>query len=278
MMGRGLIINADDFGIANFTPAIVTGFERGFVTSASLLVNRTGSASAAEIANSRDLPIGLHLNLTTGPPVASPGEVSSLLGTDGSFLGEKTLRHHLRANLIQYADIERECRAQLDWFGRMVRLPATHLDGHHHIHIETPVAAAVGPLMREYGIFRVRQPFEEERFFDHLEFSRKAWAAEVNVSTLASRPIFAGSGCRWPTDFLGYGLGWENCTLDRIKSRLSNVQEATAEYMVHVGRADDLRADDPAFRRHFEYDVLASPEFADLLSETGFRRISFADL
>src|SRR5688572_7659443 len=58
---KHLIVNADDFGqsIGN-----IAGFERGIVTSASLMVRSPAAAQAAQYARAHpDLSVGLHLDL-----------------------------------------------------------------------------------------------------------------------------------------------------------------------------------------------------------------------
>src|SRR5829696_8704055 len=60
-----LIVNADDFGqSAGVTRGIIEDFERGIVTSTSLLVSWTAATEAARYARAHPgLAVGLHLDL-----------------------------------------------------------------------------------------------------------------------------------------------------------------------------------------------------------------------
>lgn len=66
-----LIINADDLGYCSARDnAIFQLFQRGVVTSASLLVNSGSSEAALPSALALGLPVGLHFNLTEGVPLS----------------------------------------------------------------------------------------------------------------------------------------------------------------------------------------------------------------
>src|SRR5438067_10426812 len=75
-----LVINADDFGLsAGVNRGILEAHAAGTVSSTSLLVNAPGFADAVRGARSAPgLGVGLHLNLTAGSPVPSPGAVATL--------------------------------------------------------------------------------------------------------------------------------------------------------------------------------------------------------
>src|SRR5579871_2214342 len=86
---RNLIVNADDLGWSDgVNRGIAEGHRNGIVTSASLLANGVAFASALELARAtRGLGVGVHLNLSDGPPCADPESVPSLLGSDGELAG-----------------------------------------------------------------------------------------------------------------------------------------------------------------------------------------------
>src|SRR5205823_345792 len=78
---KGLIVTADDFGLA---PEINEGVElahtNGILTAASLMVN--GAAAEDAVARARRLPslrVGLHLVLVDGPPVLRPERIPDLI-------------------------------------------------------------------------------------------------------------------------------------------------------------------------------------------------------
>jgi len=95
---RNLIVNADDLGwTAGVNRGIAEAHRNGIVTSASLLANGRAFEEAVEFARAtRDLGVGVHLNLSDGPPVAPREAVPSLLNASGAFEGgpDGLLFHH----------------------------------------------------------------------------------------------------------------------------------------------------------------------------------------
>jgi predicted glycoside hydrolase/deacetylase ChbG (UPF0249 family) len=121
MSARELIVNADDFGRSSGTNAgIVKAHEQGIVTSASLMVRWPAAEAAAEYARSRrELSVGLHLDLS-----------------------EWSYRDGERVLVYEHAPIAHEVPRQLELFRSLMGRDPTHLDSHHHVHREEPVASA----------------------------------------------------------------------------------------------------------------------------------------
>lgn len=64
--GKTLIINADDFGVqASTNKAVLELFEKGLISSASLLTVAQDSKDAAIIAAKNKLPVGVHLTINS---------------------------------------------------------------------------------------------------------------------------------------------------------------------------------------------------------------------
>jgi predicted glycoside hydrolase/deacetylase ChbG (UPF0249 family) len=123
MSGNGqkvLVVNADDFGQSDgVTRGIIEAFERGIVTSTSMMVRWNGAQRAAEYARAhRDLAVGLHLDF-----------------------GEWALRDDEWVQLYETVDLHdasrvaREAREQLERFRALLGCDPTHLDSHQHVHM-----------------------------------------------------------------------------------------------------------------------------------------------
>src|SRR5260370_17726545 len=86
-VSRNRIVNADDLGwTAGVNRGIAEAHRHGIVTSASLLANGQAFAEAVELAqDTSGLGVGVHLNLSDGPPVAPPGVAPSLLNDSSQF-------------------------------------------------------------------------------------------------------------------------------------------------------------------------------------------------
>src|SRR5438477_4646814 len=86
--GRRLIVNGDDFGLTlPITEGVIDAFERGILTSASLVATGNAFDRAARYAATHpELDSGVHLMIVQGTPVLSPEQVTSLVQEDGRFL------------------------------------------------------------------------------------------------------------------------------------------------------------------------------------------------
>jgi chitin disaccharide deacetylase len=134
---RRLIVNADDFGqSAGINEGIAAAFDRGIVTSASLMVRWPGAEQAAAIACARPaLGVGLHLDL---------GEWTR----DGA-------DWRPRYEVVPLDDPEAlrsEALRQLARFEALTGSRPTHLDSHQHVHRREPVRAVVRDLASRLGV------------------------------------------------------------------------------------------------------------------------------
>lgn len=142
-----LIVNADDLGAsATVTDPVIAAYDDGLISSASAMVWMSDSNRAAELALTRGIPVGLHLNLTMpfrdagAPPAAR--QIQEHLG--GAFGKESWLRdEHKRRRHID-SRVHEAVRLQLDAFRGLYGEP-THIDGHHHVHVHSAVLACLPP-------------------------------------------------------------------------------------------------------------------------------------
>src|SRR6266436_7175578 len=84
---RFLIVNADDFGRSEaVNGGIVEAFQRGILTSASLVATGAAFEQAVELARQNPgLGVGIHLALNEHDPALPPAQLPSLVLSDGRF-------------------------------------------------------------------------------------------------------------------------------------------------------------------------------------------------
>jgi len=145
------VINADDFGISpRVTDDIVACFAAGRITSTTLIANAPGFDDACALAKRHGFAdrVGVHLNVTVGPPLSSA--MRALYG-DAMAVPE----HRLAAPRDVVRAVEAEFRAQIL---RVIQagIQPSHIDSHHHIINGFPYARAALRVAREFGISRVR--------------------------------------------------------------------------------------------------------------------------
>ena len=150
---KALIVNADDFGLTRgVNDAIIEAFERGNVTSATLMVNTAAFAHAVEQAIARPgLGVGLHFNLTLGRPVAEVHRVATLVDANGNFYSRGALARKFALRRIDGAQVALELRAQYERMAAGGLLP-THIDTHQHLHAFPLCFDAVASACQQAGI------------------------------------------------------------------------------------------------------------------------------
>lgn len=225
-----LIVNADDLGGHTLaTDRILDCFERGTITSATAMVYMSDSERAATLAAERDLPVGLHLNLTQPfdghdvPELARERQLS----VAGLFADVRARRFSFRPDLMRVvaAAVEDQLERFRTTFGR----EPTHIDGHQHVHLSPTVLLS---LPRTFRIRpgkecegRVGRPLRRLRtaVLDHRHGTvQRMFALE------AVHPALGGHG------------------LDRVMELAGGM---TVEIMVHPDRAGDYAAiTDPGWR------------------------------
>lgn len=283
---RHLIINADDLGIGKARDAgILQLFKAGAISSASLLVDGEDAEAAAKQALAVGLPLGLHLNLTEGIAPAT----GSLANTEGQWRGKFGLREALADNRIAASDIAAAIRAQFDRFIALTGELPSHVDGHHHIHVEPAIARILAPIMaREYGVYCLRLPCEqrllavdtppadadfEAGFQSHVARATRQSAEIFQAEHLYSTDAFLGQTC------MGHRLQADSIAQVLAGIASNDPRGTWVELMVHPG----LPATDPQSSefcrspaRAHEMAMLQSPAWQQAIA--GWTRASYRDL
>ncbi|HXF38488.1 MAG TPA: ChbG/HpnK family deacetylase [Blastocatellia bacterium] len=283
---KRLIVNADDFG---FTPGVNTGiihaYKTGIVTSATIMANGEAFDDAVALALANpSLGVGCHLAIVGGRPVAQPDEVSSIVDKEGLLLptlGQFMLR--LARGSVKSEDIAREFRAQVI---RVVNagITPTHFDSHKHSHVSPPVMKALALVAREFGVTRVRNPFES--VFDRASLSgwsnikQSALSAMIAPGTIRFKRLARKYLLNTPDRFLGVKRTGR-LDSNAIRSMMKGLKEGTTELMCHPG------FNDPALEsahtrlkkeRERELEALTDPGLRRFAEERGIELISYREL
>ena len=279
-MTKRLIVSADDLGVnVQRSHGIFQCFEEGIVTNASLVCNGADSVRAARVASQKHLPTGLHINLTEEYPLSARQDIASLVEGSGAFLEHSKLRDALEKRLIDSAHIEREIRAQVEWFFEHRGMP-THVSSRHHVHIIPEVAHALLASLERYGIRFVRIPCEKPL---------PPWGYIVSEETLAStqalnaqaekaRELYQAFGIESTDHFRGLTL-LSNASRENLRRVINKLEEGTTELMVHPGNPITYGTPfdlDP--QRQTELRMLTDPSIFECVNEKGLMLCSFSDL
>lgn len=276
---KKLIINADDLGInSQRSHGIFLAAEHGGVSSATIIPNGSDSDHAARHALERELPSGLHINLTSGPPLSKDADILSLLTTDGYFLGSTGFERTLKEGQVETKHIEREIRSQIEWFLEHYGQP-THVDSHHHIHVHPFVSQILISIVDRYGIAFVRIPSEPKRPFGYeISPEQSACIEKLSIHADVARKLFAAHGIQSTEHFRGLVLAG-NASNRNLRHTIGRLPEGTTELMVHPGSPNPSGEPfDSNPQRQTELNMLTNPEFHSELKEREIVLCSFGDL
>jgi predicted glycoside hydrolase/deacetylase ChbG (UPF0249 family) len=220
-----LIVNADDFGGNPLaTERIAECFAANRITSTTAMVYMQDSPRAAEIAASRSLAVGLHLNLTQEfENPATPGPVRERQARAVRyFAGRRSTRFIINPVLVRA--VGRCIEDQLDRFRELFGREPTHIDGHNHVHLSPTVLLALpkGARVRTAESSYVNS----HRATAHIRRARHLLIAGRQLTT---DRLYAINRLK------------ENATEQEMRDLLAPAERLTVEIMVHPDRNGDYR-------------------------------------
>ncbi|MCE5287410.1 MAG: ChbG/HpnK family deacetylase [Pelosinus sp.] len=233
---RGLIINADDFGLHRVVNAgIIEGYQRGCITSTSLMPG--GRAFDEAVALSRANPglgVGVHLTLVSEKPVSNIAMIPSLVNKNG-YMEENYIKFLLKfiKGEICLKEVETELTAQVEK-AVATGLPLTHLDSHQHLHVVPGIIDIVIRLAKRFEIKAIRIPDEPYFFFGGYKFQPVRAIARCGLTFLArlARQKAAREGLITPKHFFGM-LAGGNMQERFLYNIIRAVPEGICEIMMH---------------------------------------------
>jgi predicted glycoside hydrolase/deacetylase ChbG (UPF0249 family) len=220
---KHLVVNADDFGACEgVNHGVIESHRGGIVTSASLLVNWPGAEEAARLARANaSLSVGLH----------------------ACFVDE---RHQPLPRSSDPSGCRHLLDAQLRRFRELLGREPTHLDSHHHIHVQQPLLAEFRELARA-----LRIPLRDCCGIGYCSRFYGQWAGE-------SHP--------------------EQVSVDALISILeSHLGDGVTELACHPGRSDPTLTSSYSAERDVELQTLCDGRLRRLLDRRGIRLIGFAE-
>jgi len=286
---KRLIVNADDFGYTRgVNLGIVRAFREGIVTSATIMANGEAFEDAVECARANPgLGVGCHLVLVGGKCVATAKQIGSLADSEGRMQASLTsLLWKLSVGSIRQAEIETELRAQVE---RVVAagVRPTHFDSHKHTHAHPRVMEAVAKIAEEFGVLRIRKPFEDARALLWPVFrggvgswKQRVVALMAGANASSFRKIARRHGIRSPSHFLGV-TATGRLNRQTILAMIGAMRDGTSELMCHPGKCDaELEQSATRLKRERETELegLMDSDVCKAISEHNVRLINFGEL
>jgi chitin disaccharide deacetylase len=286
---KNLIVNADDLAwTEGVTRGIAEAHRKGLVTSTSLLANGPAFVSALQVARSNpELGVGVHLNLSDGPPTCKPEEVPGLLNAQGHLEGSpESLLLRIASRSLQLEEVEREWDAQI----RKVEtagIAPTHLDGHKHVQMLPGLFEIALRLARKHAIRAIRVAHEESKLRAVLSSGGDQNTGLVLRQGVQARGLkLLARDAREMADHAGLVAADYFCgiaqtgvlTREGVEMLLNHLPEGTTELMCHPGFADeDLRRSATRLQesRQMELEILTDARIRKTVATQGIRLISY---
>ena len=286
---KNLIVNADDLGWTDgVNRGILEAFHHGIVTSTSLLANGAAFAGGVEAARSAPgLGVGVHLNLSDGPPTADQETVTTLLNSDGEFAGgpERLLLRRARRGLL-LAEVENEWDAQIQKI-RDAGIAPTHLDGHKHVHMLPGLFEIALKLAKRHGIGAIRVSLEASSLRAALSSGSKQHARVTMKQGVQARGLkLLARDAREQADRAGISTADYFCGIAQtgeltragVEQFVKSLLDGTTELMCHPGYADAaLRKTATRLQdsRQTELQILTDTGIRNLVASLGIRLIDY---
>ncbi len=289
---KNLIVNADDLGwTEGVNRGIVEAHLRGLVTSTSLLANGHAFESAITVSHDQpELGIGVHLNLSDGPPTAEAGSVRSLLNEASRLAGgPESLLMRVAARKLSVEEVEREWEAQIAKVKRAGISP-THLDGHKHVHMLPGLFEVALRLARKHGIAAIRIAHEESTLRALLSAGSEQPAKVVLKQGVQARGLkLLARDAREMAERAGIVAADHFCgiaqtgvlTREGVERLLESLPEGTTEFMCHPGYLDGELQQSPTrlqASRQMELEILTDTGVRKLVATKGIRLINYGFL
>jgi len=282
-MIKKLIVNADDFGLhESINESVEIAHKNGILTSASLSVNGDSFLHAVGIAKRNvKLGVGIHITLTGERPLGRVKKISSLIDTDGR-LPKKYIDLCMKIfrRKISLDHVAAECEAQIVRFLESGLTP-THIDSHQHLHFFPPIFKVLDPILRKYGIKRIRTlnvPWFDYRKVDILKMG-------FALFTKFSR-LLKDTGYKSPDHLLGFFKSGD-MDIDYLANILPMVKPGVTEIVFHPGTENRLLEEKYGFwKEHYgwpcdwarEYNLLLDPGIKRIVELNNMALINYSDI
>jgi hopanoid biosynthesis associated protein HpnK len=290
-VARNLIVNADDLGwTAGVNRGIAEAHRNGIVTSASLLANGEAFGDAVQLVRkTRELGVGVHLNLSDGAPIAGRETVTSLLNSEGEFDGGPDgLLLKIATRGLAMREVEREWDAQIGKV-RAAGIEPTHLDGHKHVHMLPGLFEIALRLAKRHGIGAVRVSHEASNLRVALSTGELRASVVLKQGVQARGLKLLARDAREQAERAGISAADYFCgiaqtgelTKEGVTRLLRSLPEGTTELMCHPGYADEaLRRTATRLQesREKEVEILTDTKIRNLVASQGIRLIDYAFL
>lgn len=276
---KGLIVTADDFGIAReVNDAVEMAHRGGVLTAASLMVSAPDADNAVKRAKSLpSLRVGLHLVLVDGEPTLPAAQVPDLVDLDGRFRTDMARAGaNMFFNLSARRQLRAEITAQFEAFAQ-TGLALDHVNAHKHFHLHPTILGTVLRVGRSFGLKAVRVPYEPRAVLLKAEPGAKIPPAFVTAPwAMLARARVRAAGLFAPDAV--FGLAWSGAmTHRRLAALIENLPDGISEIYCHPATQRGFAGSAPGYAYAEEFAALTTPDILRKADTLGITRGGFLD-
>lgn len=254
-----IILCADDYALTEGVSRAIgeLAAARRLSATSVLVTSRHWQTTAPRLLVHRQhLSIGLHLDLTLGPPLGPMPR----LAPKGKYPSLRNLSFMSLAGLLDQNEIEAEIARQLDAFEQVLGFPPDHIDGHQHVHALPRVRQALFAVVTRRYLTQpplLRDPGDTP---DKIKARGMAVKKAMLVRLLARGFGEAARQAGLPTNSGFSGFSDFNLKMPYSTELNACIQQPGPRHilMCHPGHVDaELATRDPVVdRRKMEYEAL----------------------
>ena len=266
---KKVIINADDFGISREANlAIKEGYEKGIITSTSLIVNMSAFEHAIFeiLPTSPNLDVGFHFNIIEGKSLTNQTLLCDKNGVFNQSYGQIIIKSFNKKFLKQ---VEIEFRAQIE--KALSHTKISHIDSHVHTHAIPNIFKLVSKLAKEYNIPYIRTQKEVPYIVWKKSFNIKF---PINIIKNILLNLFSLINKTEKTNDFFIGVLYTGYMDESsILKGLSKIKKdnTITEIIFHP------TIDETKKNNYREYLIIKNPSFKEQLQNLGFSQSTFYD-
>ncbi|MBP3924851.1 ChbG/HpnK family deacetylase [bacterium] len=279
MNNKKFILNADGFGMSKArNKAILTGYNLGFLSSASICANgKAFNAAVNEVLpECSKLGVGVHLNIVKGKALTK----NKTLTNKKNRFNNNFLSLWIKSYNSEFLkEVEKEFRAQIEMVQRYTKID--HINSYAHVHSIPNIFKIVLKLAQEYEIPFIRTEYEE-LYFAPVGIKHFTLTYPINLLKLSVLNLFAkknkhfmASSSVVTNDYL-IGIGYAGI-LDSecIESGLGALEDdCIAEAVIYPCLYTNNKKD----RYYREFSISRNKTLEDSIKRMGFEITNYKKL
>ena len=276
MAMKYLIVNADDYNTdRERNRGILQAAKDGIVNSVSVITNLVwDDAMLSDMKTVFDSRVGIHLNLTKGIPITKYTE--SLVNKNGRFFKKREAWWKAFFHNYHSKEIENEFAAQINRLQEAGITP-DHIDGNNHIHIFPEIAMVVARLANDFGISKIRVPYELFRNASYYFRSGVVKKQLIGNISKKARLVFKKHGLHFPDCFAGIQFPRVS-SVESLRLFIKSLPEGITELMCHPGYAIPSSSGFSTVTREQELSALTNLSVLQDVRDCDVNLISYRDI